>query len=181
MLPSPASAGICDDATATRPFLPWLDPARYVLAPGGAIETGTNTWQLSGRAAIVPGNEPYQVHDLADDESLSLPPGSAALTPRVCLQLTDPTIRFFALNTGSPLATLKVEVLFRDGLGALLGRATIATLTAFPQWQPTPAIPMLANATVLAGTRSVQFRFAPQGTTGAWQIDDLYVDPWVSR
>ena len=160
----PASAGICD-ATATQPFLPWLDPARYVLAPGGAIETGTNTWQLSGAAAIVPGNEPYKVHDLADDESLSLPPGSAALTRRVCLGLTDPTIRFFALNTGSPLATLKVEVLFRDGLGALLGRATIATLTAFPEWQPTAAIPVLANATVLAGTRWVQFRFTPNGTT----------------
>ena len=174
------SAGICD-ATETQPFLPWLDPARYVLAPGGTIETGTNTWQLSGGAAIVPGNEPFQVHDLADDESLSLPPGSAAETPLVCLQLADPTIRFFALNSGSPLATLKVEVIFRDGLGALLGRATIATLTALPEWQPTPAIPVLANATVLAGTRWVQFSFTPNGPNGAWQIDDLYVDPWLSR
>ena len=180
LLAPPASAGMCD-ATATQPFLPWLDPARYVLAPGGAIETGTKNWRLSGGAQIVPGNEPYQVHDLADDESLSLPPGSTALTDRVCLGLTYPTIRFFALNSGSPLATLKVEVLFRDGLGALLGRATIATLTAFPEWQPTLPIAVLANATALAGTRSVQFRFTPDGAQGAWQIDDLYVDPWVSR
>src|SRR5262245_46400879 len=114
-----ASAGTCD-ASETQPFLPWLDPARYVLAPGGTFDTGADTWQLSGGAAIVPGNEPYLVHDPADDESLTLPPGSAAVTGRVCLQLTDPTIRFFAVNRGSPLATLKVEVLFRDGLGALL-------------------------------------------------------------
>ena len=176
----PGFAGICD-ATETQPFSPWLDPARYVLAPGGTIETGTNAWQLSGGAAIVPGNERYKVHDLADDESLSLPPRSAALTHPVCLQLTDPTIRFFALNSGSPLSTLKVEVILRDGLGALVGRATIATLTAFPEWQPTAPIPVLANANVLTGTRSVQFRFTPNGTDGAWQIDDLYVDPWVSR
>jgi hypothetical protein len=177
---SPASSGTCD-GTETQPFLPWLDPAQYVLVPGGAIETGTDTWQLSGGAAPVPGNEPYHVHDLADDESLRLPPGSAALTSGVCLQLTDPTIRFFARNSGSLLATLEVEVVFRDGLGALLGRATVATLTGFPEWQPTAPIPVLANATAPAGTRLVQFRFVSTGTNGAWQIDDLYVDPWLSR
>jgi len=176
----PASAGSCD-ATGTQPFFPWLDPARYFVAPGGTFETGTDKWQLGGGAAVVPGNEPYLVHDAADDESLSLPPGSSALTRPVCLELTDPTIRFFALNTGSPLATLKVEVLFRDGLGALLGRVTIANLVALGKWQPTAAIPVLANAAVLAGTSSVQFRFSPNGNGGAWQIDDVYVDPWVSR
>jgi hypothetical protein len=176
----PASSGACD-ATATQPFLPWLDPAHYMLVPGGTFETGTNTWQLSGGAAIVPGNEPYLVHDRADDESLSLPPGSAAVTSGVCLQLADPTIRFFAVNRGSPLATLEVDVLFRDGLGALLGHATVAILPGFAAWQPTPPILALANATVPLGTRWVQFRFAPIGPGGAWQIDDLYVDPWLSR
>jgi hypothetical protein len=175
-----ATSGTCG-GTGTQPFLPWLDPSQYVLVPGGAMEVGTNTWQLSGGAALVPGNEPYLVHDLSDDESLWLPPGSAALTSGVCLRLTDPTIRFFARNTGSPLATLEVEVLFCDGVGALLGRATVATLTASPEWQPTAAIPVLANATVPAGTRRVEFRFVSDGRDGAWQIDDLYLDPWLSR
>src|SRR5262249_46706376 len=154
---------------------------RYVLAPGGTFDTGANTWQLSGGAAIVPGNEPYLVHDPADDESLTLPPGSAAVTGRVCLQLTDPTIRFFAVNRGSPLATLKGGVLARGGRGVRRGRLTIAPLTASRGWKPTGVIPVVANATGLAGTRSVQFRFSPNGTDGAWQIDDVYVDPWVSR
>jgi len=177
---TPASAGGCD-ATETQPFLPWLDAAQYVLAPGGAIDTDNGTWQLSGGAAVVPGNEPYFVHDVTDDESLSLPSGSAAVTSGFCMRLVDPTIRFFALNSGSPLATLRVEVLFRDGLGAVLGRATIATLTASAEWEPTATILVLANATVPLGTRSVQFRFTPNGTRGAWQIDDLYVDPFLSR
>jgi hypothetical protein len=30
-------------------------------------------------------------------------------------------------------------------------------------------------------TTSVQFRFQPVGTSGAWRIDDVYIDPLKHR
>jgi len=164
-----------------QPFLRWLDPANYVLAPGGAIESGSNAWRLFGGAMIVAGNEPWYVHSSTDRESLRLPSGAWAITNLVCLGLTDPTLRFFAVNTGAPDVALRIVVYFRSGTGTLLGSAPVSDLLASDIWAPTAPIPLLANATVPVGTACVQFRFTPIGTDSGWRIDDVYVDPWSSR
>jgi hypothetical protein len=39
---------------------------------------------------------------------------------------------------------------------------------------------MLATLNAPLGTRSAQFVFTPTDSTGAWRIDDFYVDPWVN-
>src|SRR5437870_12630100 len=62
------------DSTETQPFRRWADTSHYVLIPGGAVETGSNTWRLKRGAQLVLGNEPFHVHRLSDNESLSLPP-----------------------------------------------------------------------------------------------------------
>src|SRR4051812_43131014 len=82
---SAAGAATAGDPTQTQPFLRWGDPAYYVLAPGGAMEPGSNSWLLAGGAAIVPGNEPYHVHSKTDSHSLSLPSGSSVGTKMVCI------------------------------------------------------------------------------------------------
>ena len=176
-----AQAAATCDPSQTQPFLPWGDPSHYVLVPGGALETGSNSWRLKGGAKLVSGNEPYHVHSQSDNESLSLPAGSSAQTNKVCLELLSPTLRFFAVNSGSSTSLLHLDVVFRDDLGNILKSAPVADLAATSQWQPTLPIAILANATVPAGTKVVQLRFTPLGTDGAWRIDDAYVDPWVSR
>jgi hypothetical protein len=180
-LAAPASAAAADGLvggcqyTYEQPFAPWLDFASYVLVPNGDVESGRAGWSLDGGAGVVAENESFYVHDAGDGRSLSLPSGSSATTDSTCIGATSPDLRFFARNLGSPLSTLKVEVLYTD----LLGRSralTVGMLTGGSSWQPTLPVAFLANLTL--GTTSVAFRFTPQGTSSEWRIDDVYVDPF---
>ena len=173
--------GGCSDVLE-QPFLRWLDPAHYTLAPDGGLEARGSGWTLRGGATVVAGNEPWFVRSTADDHSLSLPPGSSATTPTMCVGLEHPTLRLFVANGGSPLSTLKVEVLFPGVLGVLQS-VRIGSVPAGRAWQPTAPLLVLVNATALpvvaGGTTQVAFRFTPQGgSSGAWSVDDVYVDPF---
>jgi hypothetical protein len=39
---------------------------------------------------------------------------------------------------------------------------------------------LLSNITSLIGKKAVAFRFTPVGTGAAYQIDDVFLDPWKS-
>jgi hypothetical protein len=171
--PLVASAGDCADIPLEQPFMPWLDPASYVLIPRGTFEGSTDGWQ---GGSVASGNEPWHVHGSGGTHSLSLPAGSSVTTPTMCVGLDEPTMRFFARSSGSPLSSLKVEVLFEDGLGNARS-APIGVVTAGP-WAPTLPLPILVNLLpLLPGEKTpVQFRITPQGSAN-WRIDDVYVDP----
>jgi hypothetical protein len=178
---SAAAAVGCPDHSLTRPFLPWLDPAYYTLAPNGGFESGSTAWSRSGGAKVVAGNEPFYVRARQDEHALSLPSGSSATSSSTCVRVLDPTVRFFARNSGSLLSTLKVDVLYDDIFG--IRRAhPIALLVGTPRWTPTLPLAFLANVQGLPlvsdGTVDVAFRFTPQGTLSGWTIDDVYVDPF---
>jgi hypothetical protein len=174
--PLVASATDCAGGSLSRPFLPWLDPANYFIAPGGAFEDGAAGWQLGGGATVVSGNETFRVHDPGDSHSLSLPAGSSTTSTTTCVGLEYPTLRFFARNRGSLLSTLRVEVLF-EGANGNVNALTIGRLLAGRNWQPTIPLPIVVNLLpLLPGEQTpVAFRFTPRG--GDWQIDDVYVDP----
>ena len=89
-------------------FSPWGDQRNYVLAPEGGFETGAQGWRLTGGARAVAGNESYNLHDAADDSSLSLPAGSSAVSPPVCMAIDTPVFRMVARNTGDPSSQLRV-------------------------------------------------------------------------
>jgi len=61
----------------------------------------------------------------------------------------------------------------------------IADLAGSSDWQPGPAMLLLANLTALpivdGGATHVRLRFTPLGAGGDWRIDDVYVDPWKGR
>jgi hypothetical protein len=180
---APTSAGSAPPTTSCpstveHPFVPWLDPALYTLAPGGHFESRGHGWQLSGGAKVVSGNEPFEVHRLGDARSLSLPAGASAVSPSFCVGLGEPTLRLFAAG-GSLTSTLKVEVLYPTLFGT--ASQTVAFVPRMGTWEPTLQIPMLGNVlglTTLDGlTTSVQLRFTALGGAG-WSVDDVYVDPW---
>jgi hypothetical protein len=166
--------------TVTRPFLPWLDPLGYAFAPNGGLEGGLTGWTSTG-AGVVAGNESYFVHAAVDSASLSLPPGSSATTPPICIATLSPVARLFARNTGSPLATVRVDVLYTTLLG-IRGSALVGVLVGSSSWQPTLPLPVLANVIGLpllsGGSTQIALRFTAQGAGGSWQLDDLYVDPY---
>jgi hypothetical protein len=171
------SASYCDPS-ASKPFAAWGDSANYVLTPGGDFEQGSTPWALSGGARIVSGNEPYYVGGRGDTRSLLLPTGSSANTATMCFALGDWHLRLFARNVGSKTGGLKVTVI----VPSLLGILTVldgGTISGDGSWRPSPRLQLLlCNVTSLVGTRAVAFRFTPVGTGAAYQIDDVYLDPW---
>jgi hypothetical protein len=174
-----ASATSCASETLSQPFLPWGDSAEYTLVPGGTFEAGAPSWSLSGGAAEVAGNESYYVNSATDDQSLSLPDGSSATSPAMCVGIQNPDLRFFAENTGNPLDTLQVSVTYGTSLGGTL-TTPIGEFTGSGSWEPTLQDPLLVNLlTLLPGNETpVAFTFTPLGSGGNWQIDDVYVDPY---
>jgi hypothetical protein len=170
------SAGDCAaSGPLEHPFVRWLDPLGYVLAPGGGFEDGATGWTL-GAASLVAGNNPFYVHGGSDSKSLSIPSGGSVTSPTVCVGLDKPILRFFARSSGGLLPTLKVDVQFETAGGSVV---TLPIGVALPGgWSPTLPLPVLANLLpLLPGNQTpVRFRFTPVG--GArWWIDDVYVDP----
>lgn len=171
----------CAAQVLTQPFTRWADVFSYFLAPNGGFESGSTGWNLSGGASVVSGNESFFVHLSRDKYSLDLPAGSSATSSSVCVGTLDPTMRLFVQNSGSALSTLKIEVTYTTLLG-LRVTTPVGVVTGGRAWQPILPQLFLANLTSLPlvtnGATSVSFRFTPQGTSGNWKIDDLYVDPF---
>ena len=181
VLPAPATAAeplsACPPRPLSQPFLPWSDSAWYVLAPDGGLEEGGTAWSLRGGAKLVEGNEPYFVRNPGDAWSLKLPAGSSAATGATCVDAMDPTLRFFARNTGAAAAVLRVSAGFFDSTGAFR-LLTIGAITADQHWAPTPLVPVITNTFAVLGSHPVWFVLTPEDDRGNWWIDDVYVDPY---
>jgi hypothetical protein len=185
-LAAPASAGIltasatCDDGAITQPFALWGDAANYKAVQGGNFEASMAGWTLSGKAAVVAGNEPWKVGGAAHSKSLVLPAGSSAISPVACVGLGEPTLRFFAKKNRGLLTTLAVSVYVKTSLG-LTVPLPIGVVLANGQWKPTAPMLIVANLLpLLPGDKTpVAFQFTP--VLGDWQIDDVYVDPMRMR
>jgi hypothetical protein len=176
-----SSAPSCDGQALSTPFSPWLDFASYTPLGGGNFETSAAGWTLSGGASVAAGNESFQVGGASDAASLSLPAGSSATSPTICVGIEHPTARFFARrNAGGllGLSTLRVDVIFESSLG-LVSSLPIGVAIGTSTWQPTLPMTVLANLLpLLPGNHTpVQFRFTPI-LGGNWSIDDVFVDPY---
>jgi hypothetical protein len=173
------SAQACPSAGAQTVFSPWGDQRYYVLAPDGGFESGARAWSLAGKAAAVDGNESYYLHDPADRKSLSLPAGSSAGSPPICMAIDTPVFRFMVRNGGDPSSRLRVEA--RYNLLGLLRTNVIANVTAGPEWAPSQPISTVLGLSTIVGTlvpSAIEIRLTPLDARGGWQVDDLYIDPF---
>jgi hypothetical protein len=173
---APASAGLglaCPDPTA-KPFSPWSDYANYAFVPNGGFESGASGWTLSG-GRVAAGNESFYVHSNADRYSLTLPSGSSATSPAMCISLLSGKMRFVA--RGDTGAKVKVQIIYRGLLSSVLGILDGGTYTVGGGWKPSPEIGMLGGVLPLL-TANVSFRFTAVG--GAVSLDDTYLDPMKS-
>jgi hypothetical protein len=173
--------GSCGSQPESQPFSQWGDRAYYTQVPGGDFEAGSPPWLLAGGAKVAAGNESYHVGDGSDSSSLTLPTGSSATSLPSCTNIYHPTVRLFLRNTGSASSRLKVEALYPG----LLGRVQTATLGQFSgssSWAPSPVMALLVSnllATLSLDRTVIAFRFTPVGSSGAWSIDDVYLDPYA--
>ncbi len=163
----------CNSAELTEPFLSWGDTNSYELVPGGNFEGSLSGWTLSGGAHTAPASAPV------GPSSLSLPAGASVQTPLICVNAAYPTFRFFARN-GGLLSSVIVQVVYKTPTG-LTVVVPVGIVALSGSWQPTS--PMLTGGSLESdlsgGVAQIAVRFT--ALTGSTQIDDVYVDPRVSR
>lgn len=173
------SAHACSYSGAEKVFSPWGDQRSYVLAPDGGFEAGGSGWQLNRGATVVEGNESYYLNDAGDSKSLSLPAGSSAVSPPVCMALDTPSFRLVARNSGDPSSQLRVEAVYK--LLGLVRTKTAGTLRAGSTWAPTQSVSTVLTLSTIVGTlipSAIEVRFTPLDSRGQWQVDDVYIDPF---
>jgi hypothetical protein len=162
-------------------FTEWGDDASYVLAPQGDL-SATDGWTLNKQATVGSSADPFS----GAQHSLQFTKGAEAATPAMCVNLDNPTIRFFMRDLGgNDKSQLKVDVLYED-FGGHVKHLTIAKLRAGSEWEPSVILPMYMNVLALAspsGVTAVAFRFKAEGLQNGetLSISSLYVDPFRSR
>jgi len=175
-----ASAQACSYSGAKPVFAPWADQHDYALAPDGGFESGGAGWSLRNGAQVVPGNESYQLNSASDSRSLSLPAGSSATSPPICMSIDTPLFRLMARNGSDPSSRLRVEATY--SLLGLVRTNVVNTITAGANWGPSKQMSTVLGLSTIVGTilpSAIQIRITPLDNKGQWQVDDLYVDPFA--
>jgi hypothetical protein len=171
----------CGYGDPAQIFSPWGDPALYALAPQGDLSP-SDEWTLDKEAAVAVGGDPFS----GALQSLELAKGAEAVSPAMCVNLDNPTIRFFARDVGgNGKSNLKVDVLYEDFDGHVK-HLTVARLHLGTEWQPSVIVPMYMNVLALASPddiTAVAFNFKAEGLQKdeTLSISSLYVDPFSSR
>jgi hypothetical protein len=157
-----ASANACTYEKGDQAFSSWGDPRFYVLAPDGDFAAGGAGWTLEGGATVTL-------------QSLSLPAGSSAVSPPICVSKDTPFLRAMALDSGVGGAQLQVEIVY-GGLGAT--RSRVVAGDKDEDWDPTHLLGQSSGLATQGGAdSSVQVQITAVG--GDWQVDDVYIDPFA--
>jgi hypothetical protein len=172
----------CPARTTSQVFARWLDFSNYTSVTGGTFEGPLTGWKLTGGAKVVSGNESFNVHGNGETHALSLPGGSSATTPPMCVAVLDPTLRYFAANDGGLLSLLNVQILYYAPGGGVI-TLPLGLDVGGKNWAP--SLPTVVAADLLGlvtgGQSQVAFRFTPIGLGAKWRIDDVYLDPRASH
>jgi hypothetical protein len=179
VLPTTAHADVADAASCSTPVL--FSPLRsfgdwrsYFVAPGGDFER--SSWTLSGGATLTSGSGPLRLG--AARTSLRLPPGATATSPRFCVDLDYPTLRYFSSKRVA-MSTSQLRVgIFYPAIGQNNASAqTVANgASAWALSKDVKLRPERVDR--LGGWRLMQIRFsADRAATGDWRVDDVLVDP----
>lgn len=174
--PSPG----CPAVPTVKPFAPWQDFAEYFLAPNGDFEAGASSWQLSGGASAVEGNNRFVVGKRTDHRSLNMPAGASATTAPICIGVEHQQMRFF--GTSPKAGTLAVDALYTKPGAKQPTVVSLGSVQGTSAWAPSPVLAMRVNelAAGFGNAMPVNLRFTARGSA-AWQIDDVYVDPFKTK
>lgn len=182
LLPS-ATAETCQHPVIAQPFAFLGDTFDYVLAPDGSFEgTEGEGWLLDGGAAVIAGNDPFPLHPASPDEHvLSLPDDASAVSAPMCVDLDYPHARLVIRQQPTERdrfrGRLKVETLYPDAKRPRWSRVDVIRVED-GEWTVSDFIDLEPErGGDEPGGRQVSLRFIALGGGGAFEIDDLYVDP----
>ena len=173
---------VCVTPKFSQIFLPWKDSALYTLSPGGSFETGARRLGAERRRqASSAGNEPFFVGGAGHRSSLSVPAGGArgqradVHRPHVSVV---PVLR--PQRGRDARRDLQVEVLWQESGRTRTSMAQLDKKAGAPG-RRSSRCRLPSGALSTGRLEPVTFRFTAVGAGGAWQIDDLYVDPYMRR
>lgn len=168
-------AAVCEGQVLTQPFLAYGDTHDYTLVPGGEFNSANEGWTLSGGAKVVSALRPSG----QSGGVLSLPSGSRAVSPPMCVTLRYPMSRTW-VDSAAGGKPVKVSVSYA-GTPSELAPQEVGTLKArYGAW----TLGRFGVEPALGGTeesaREVQFVFegAAKGTNEIWGV---WVDPRMGR
>jgi hypothetical protein len=168
----------CQDPVFSQPFSDLKDDRDYVLAPGGDFsDPSGGGWQFSGGARIADDTRP----DGTTGGSLYMRSGSTAVSPVMCVDITYPTARLWAQKLGGD-GDVRVSVSYAGTATEHKPKEVGHVHGDDRRWKLSGDIhikPELAGNE--HGWRRVAFVFVAGGNNGQFEIDDLYVDPRMSR
>jgi hypothetical protein len=156
----------CAAASYSQPFARWGDSSVYELAPDGAFTTAG--WALAGGAAVVGGGSPYAPAAAANTRSALIPAGGTITSPSICLNTSDPALRFFIQGSGVVQAQI-----VRNGVVMSSGVAVAGS-----RWAPSSAVMTGSSLLGLTPGGTVVVNVRITGLVGDPRIDDVWIDPW---
>src|SRR3954464_11586107 len=163
-LAGPAQAA-CSQPSSTPLFSAFGDSASYFLAPDGGFEAGAATW-LKTSAYTVNDNESW--HVTGGSKGMLLKGGGSSVTsPGACIDLTNPSMRFFyksAATGGVNSSYLMVEAILTSQIGTTT--TILGTVNPNTAWAATPVLDLrgATNAHLHSGvanndTATLKLRF----------------------
>lgn len=173
-----ATPDVCVTPSFSQTFLPWKDTALYTKSPGGDFEGALRGWAFGSGARVADGNESFHVGGPEDRSSLVLGSGASVVSSSMCVDRTYPSFRFFARNLSAGKGSLQVEVVWQESGVRRTSKAGLDK-AAGTAWTPVKSLKLPTGALSTGGLEPVTFRFTATG--GSYQIDDLYVDPFMRR
>jgi len=170
-----AASPACPSVDTTQAFSRWGDHGQYTAVPGGSFDADTG-WSASGTAAIVDADNPFGL--AAGAGALRLGAGASMTSPPICIDRSYPHLRF-VLRASEARAKLTLTVLFADAKGKVID-AQLAAYDAKPYraWNVSRIVKLGAAVPRAADVRDIRLRFSVGGRSGAWLVDDVYLDPY---
>lgn len=176
-----AAVADCGYGDSSQVFLPWGDLASYALVPQGDL-ADTSGWTFKN-VGVTDEHDPFTpgAHSLLFSKG-----DSEAITPAMCVNLDNPTLRLFLADRGgNGKSHLEVNVIYED-LDGHPHDLTLARLKVDAAWQPSVVVPIgvnLLSAASASGWTPVSFDFKVHGLQKGetFSLDGVYVDPSRSR
>ncbi|HXW58675.1 MAG TPA: hypothetical protein VEJ23_04260 [Solirubrobacteraceae bacterium] len=171
-----ASTSACASGSTSTPFAALGDSALYTLLTGAGFESSASGWTLSDAEAIGAG---ATAESAPSGHALAIEPGGSALSPQFCIDVEEPSFRFYVRQSGDGDrgSSLGVFIVWSDVYG-FRHYTPVASVTGSSTWAPTPVLPLATKLPLWmpGATLNAQLQFKAEGPA-SWAIDDVYIDP----